>query len=108
MRILATKALPSAKELAAILKKEFSDKYSYELFGLGPNKSILMKKTFFVGAQISINENSITIDGMPPSASASFIAMVLQVFANLFIVFALLPYKKLEKEIGVFLSNRYN
>ena len=108
MKILASKALPSANDLVDILKTEFSDKYSYELFGLGPNKSILMKKTFFVGAQISINGNNISIDGIPPSVSASFISIVLQVFANLFIVFALMPYRKLEKEIATFLNNRYN
>ena len=108
MQVLASRTLPSTKKLATILKKEFSDKYSYEQFGHGAAKSILVRKSFFVGAQITMDGSTFTIDAIPPSVSASFIAMTLQIFANLFIVFALMPYRKLEKEIGTFLNKRYN
>lgn len=107
MKIKTIKALPSSKELMEILQKEYSEKYSFKLFGIGDEKSIIVRKSFFIGAQISKNENEITIDGIPPSALSSLVAILLQQLANLFILFNPSRYKKVEKELSVFLYNKY-
>ena len=77
MKILTAKIPPSTKELAEILKQEFSDHYSYKQLGLGEEKNIIVQKSTFVGVQISKSGNEIT-------------------------------WRKLEKEIGVFLQHKYN
>lgn len=108
MQVLTTKTLPSTKELIEILKREFSDKYTYEPFGLGANKSILVRKSYFVGVQILKNDNVLNIDGISPSVSASLFRVLLEVLANLFIIFSSSSYKRLEKEITVFIKKKYN
>lgn len=108
MKLLTSKMPPSTNELVEILKREFSDRYTYEMFGLGNEKSILVKKSFFVGAQISKRENEFMIDGIHPSISSSLIALLLQVLGSLYILFSPSPYRKLEKEIGVFLKQKFN
>lgn len=108
MNLLTSKTPPSANELIEILKREFSDQYTYQIFGIGNEKSILVKKSFFVGAQISKRENEFTIDGIHPSVSSSLIALLLQVLGNLYILFSPSPYRKFEKEIGLFLKRKYN
>lgn len=106
---------PATKELAAILKRELSDRYAYQLFGLGNSKSIIVRKSTFVGAQISISEKEITIQGMPPSIPAYFLSFLgLTEFAFIPLIFLgqlwSLPsqWKMLEKEIGAFLKRKYN
>ncbi len=42
MKIQASKELPSITELVEILQKEFKDKYSCKLFGLGKDKTIML------------------------------------------------------------------
>ncbi len=108
MNIQTSKKLPTAKRLAEILKKEFSNQYEYEEFGLSEGKSLIVRKSFLVGAQISINKNELIVDSVPPSVTASFIATIMNTFANLFIVFAILPYRKLERDLARFLNNKYN
>ncbi len=108
MKIKTIKALPSSKELMEALQKEFPEKYSFKLFGIGDEKSIIVHKSFFIGAQISKNGNEITIDGISPSALSSLITILLQQLANLFILFNPSRYKKVEKELAAFLYNRYN
>ena len=108
MNISSTKTLPSSKELIEILKREFSDKYSYEQYGVGANKSILVRKSYFVGVQISKYDNELTIDAIAPSVSASLIRMLMENLANLFIVFSSLSYKSFEKEMALFLKKKFN
>lgn len=108
MKIITSKEIPSSKELLQILKEEFRNEYSYELYGIGGEKSIIVRKSFFVGAQISKGRNEITVDGIAPSALASLISILLQLLANLYILFTPSKYKKLEKELSVFLNNKFN
>lgn len=108
MKITTTKDTPSIKELLEILKQEFSDKYSYKLYGFGDEKSIIVQKSFFVGAQISKSKNEFTIDGIPPSALSSLISILLQQLANLFIMFSPSKYKRLEKELSIFINQKFN
>jgi hypothetical protein len=71
-----------------------------------------VSKSPSIGAQISIHENEITIQGTPPPPVAYFVSFM--VWTELAI---LLPFfiglstmsklKELEKEIAVFLKNKY-
>jgi len=108
MKLITLKTLPSTNDLIEVLKREFSDQYTYKIFGLGSEKSIIVQKSFFIGAQISKRDNEFTIDGIQPSISSTLIALTLQVLANLYILFSPSPYKKFEKEIGLFLKTKYS
>ena len=107
MKVIVSKPPPSNNELIEILKQEFSDQYTYKLFGIGKEKSIIVQKSTFVGAQISQTGKEFLIDGTPPSVTASLTALLLQVLVNLYILFQPSPYRELEKEIAVFLKHKY-
>ncbi|MEQ9289364.1 MAG: hypothetical protein RIG77_20720 [Cyclobacteriaceae bacterium] len=115
MKIFTSKNIPPIKKMAEILKQEFSDKFSYELFGIGKEKSIIVEKSTFVGVQISRTKNEISIEGIHPSVPASFISSVLAYFMSsghpINLWFPGLydsPWKKFEKEVGSFLNQKYN
>ncbi len=72
---------PKVEELIQTLKKEFSHRYSYSLFGLGLDKTIMVRQSAFVGAQITIRESEIMVDGTFPSIAASCFATILSIFA---------------------------
>lgn len=110
MRVFKLKASPSTEELAGILKKEFSSFYSYNLFGLDRERSIMVEKSTFVGAQVSIKGNEITVHGIPPTATTTFLsALDFLVTGGLFMG---LPFQskreKFEKEVGSFLQQKFN
>jgi hypothetical protein len=113
MRIPTTKTPPPAAELLEILKHELSSQYSYKLFGVGDNKTIMVGKSTFVGAQISVNGNEIVIQSVPPSVPASSIFSIMA-FTEFAFVLAFLgwglktKWVKLEKELGTFLHHKYN
>jgi hypothetical protein len=115
MQIATSKTLPSAQELVKVLKQEFSNQYSYKLFGLG-KKSIIIGKSTLVGAQISIRENEITIQATAPS----LVGGILSAFGSTELAVFLLPVffrkglllpsqrSEFEKEIGLFFKHKYN
>ncbi len=108
MKIQSKTEIPSSVELMEALKQEYSHKYDIRLYGIGDDKTIIVRKSFFVGAQITRDRNEITIDGIAPSALASLISILLQQLANLFILFSPSRYKKFIVELAVFLNNKYN
>jgi hypothetical protein len=109
MRIVTSQTPPTLSELAEILKQEFAGHYSYKLFGLG-QKSLIVGRSRFVGAQITINDHEISIQAAPPSL---FIGMLLSLacpFPILLIPLFLLDGfgpGDLDKEIGIFLKQKY-
>lgn len=109
MKISTTKTLPSTTELAEILQQDFAGRFSCKLYGLGKDKTIVVNESTFVGAQISISNNEITIQGMPapiiPLISMTELAAVLIFFLGWFFR---KPWVKLEKEIAVYLHHKYN
>lgn len=115
MRIEVSKKLPPIKELAEILKHEFSHLYTYKVLGLG-KKSILVGKSTLIGAQISVLENEVSIASSPPSVFAGILQAVgLTEFAIFLLPIFFheglpLPskYSELEKEIGSFLQYKYS
>ena len=114
MRIQVSKKLPPVEELLKVFKNEFSNHYSYKLFGLG-NKSILVGKSTLLGAQISVFDNEVSINSSPPS----FFAGIVHAMGSTELMVLLFPmffqkggvfsstYVNLEKEIGAFLLNKY-
>lgn len=112
MKISTSKNLPSAAELITILKQEFSERYSYKLFGLGREKTILVGESTFIGAQISMGENEMTIQGAPPSLPAAYFVSFLGMTELAFLLLAFLgsasKMKALEKDIAIFLKAKYN
>jgi len=108
MKILASKQLPSTPELVEILQKEFNDRYACNLFGLGKDKTILVRQSTFVSAQITIRGNEITVQGMPSQFLAIISMTELAAVMILFLGWMLrAPWKGLEKEVAVFLHQRY-
>jgi len=61
MKVITIEQDPSIEEIARVLEQEFSSKYSYSFFGLGDNQTIIVRKSEFVGAQISKSGNQITV-----------------------------------------------
>lgn len=114
MRISTSMALPVINELAEVLKNEFSSQHQYKLFGLG-DKSLMVRESTFVGVQISLNQDSITVQGAPPTlAGGIFSGLVTTelavVILPVFMLFGATPlkFKKLEREIAAFLHKKYN
>jgi hypothetical protein len=113
MRISAAKALPTTKQLIETLKQELPGNYTYKLFGLGENKTILVTESSSVAAQISIRDNEITVQGTPPPPLAYFVsflgwtefAFILLFFVNWSTRSKL---KELEKKVALFLNGKYN
>lgn len=113
MRISTLKKLPSTVELIGILKQELPQNYSYKLFGLGKEKTIIVTKSSSVGAQISIRGNEITIQGTPPPPVAYFVSFLgWTEFAALLLFFMGWSTRskliELEKELAIFLKNKYS
>lgn len=112
MKISTSKNLPSATELIEILKQEFSGSHSYRLIGLGKDKTILVGASTFVGAQISIGENEITVQGVPPCLPAAYFVSFLAITEFAFFLIALMSttskLKLLEKDVAIFLKNRFH
>jgi hypothetical protein len=113
MRISTLKKLPTSAELISVLKQELPQNYSYKLFGLGKEKTVLVTKSSSVGAQISIHDNEITIQGTPPPPVAYFVSFLgWTEFAALLLFFVGWSTRsklvELEKELAIFLKNKYN
>ena len=109
MKIYASKPLPPADELVKILNKEFSPRYSSKLFGLGKEKTIMVKASTLVGTQISIRNNEITVQGtVSPIIPVIAMTELVAIFVLFLGWFSREPWKKLEREVAVFLQQRYN
>jgi hypothetical protein len=106
MRTFKIEQDPSSEEIAQILEQEFSTKYSYSLFGVGDSKTVIVRKSDFVGAHISKSGNQITVHAQSPNLLLSFLDPFLTGMNVLGSVFYS-PLKKLEGDLVVFLKNKY-
>lgn len=105
MKISSSHTSPSTKELFRILSTEVSG-YSARFFGLGTEKTILVKKSAFVGVQITRRENEIIVEGSLPSLPACALSGIFML-DGIFYLFEFLFYtqwKSLEEEIGIVLK----
>jgi hypothetical protein len=109
MRIIATKPLPDNGQLKEVLKNEFSRNYSCELFGLNGQKTILIGKSAFVGAQVSVKEREITIQATPPSVfTGNFLFFFSLIGADT--ILGLLfrsQLRKIEMDVAGFLKTKF-
>jgi hypothetical protein len=112
--IVNVKSTPTNEELMALLKNKLPSEYSVKEFGLG-KKTILIKKSTFIGAQITVRENEISIDASAPSVAGgmwSTLAMteLAIVIVPVFWIAGAFPskMKKFEREVANFIFEQYN
>jgi len=107
MKVFTIEQDPSIEEIAQTIKQEFSSAFSYSFFGLGKNRSIVVRKSEFVGAQVSKSGNQITVYATSPNLLLSFLDPFL---TGLNIVGTLFhaPLKKIEEDLVIFLKKKYS
>lgn len=108
MKVFTVQKSPTTPELMDVLKHQFSDEYSYTQFGLGSEKSIIVRKSPFVGVQVSVMGDEVTVTGIMPSLTGNvflFIDFLLSGMATLLFGSST---KKLEKELALFLKEKYS
>jgi len=98
---------PRPRELSQVLREEFSNRYSYKIFGFGSEKSIIVKKSTMVGVQITPRGDEIAVDHIVPSATGSFFALILGVVGLPNIPPLVESWRSLERETGAFLRRKY-
>lgn len=104
MKVFTIQKHPSAEEIAAALQTEFSSKYEYNLFGIGDSKSVILKKSGLVGAQISRSGNTITVHAMLPNLLLSSLDALL---SGLVSFGSQASFANLEKNLVSFLKIKY-
>lgn len=103
MIVQATRELPNLKDLLEELKNEFSDQYTIKIFGLGSQKSILVRKSAWVGVQITLHGNEIYLDGSFPNIVTSSLMTLLSQST----IAPVYKWVELEKKISDFLKRKY-
>ncbi|QRR00022.1 hypothetical protein [Dyadobacter sandarakinus] len=104
MKVIKIGQDPSNEEIAQALAQEFSSGYSYKSFGLGNNKSIIVRKSEFVGAQISKSGKQITVHAHAPNVLLSLLDVL---YSGIISVASYSSLKELESDLVVFLKNKY-
>lgn len=105
MKVFTIAQDPSSEEIAQTLEQDFSSKYSYSFFGVGKNRTVVARKSEFVGAQISKSGNQITVHAMSPNLLLSFLDSF---FMNVIGLAFHSPLKKLETDLVTFLKKKYS
>ena len=108
MKVFTVQKSLTTHELVEILKREYSDKYTYTFFGLDANKSVIVRKSNFIGAQVYIKENEITVTGLQPTVAGNLFMFIdfLMFDTALMSLFFGPSCKELEKEVAVFLKQK--
>lgn len=109
MRIPTSKSLPGQSALIDILNQEFSGRYSSQTFGLGEDRSIMVRKSPFVGVQITQRNHELDIQATPPSVGMAYFLSVLEMtgLGLTFVIPLRSEWKAFEREIGTFLKKEY-
>jgi len=108
MKITTDQILPSTKELASWVASEFPG-YSTKLFGLACHKTLIVKKSAFVGVQITRRDHELVIEGSLPSISTSILSGFLML-EGIFYLFEFVfhsQWDRLEKEVGSVLNHKF-
>lgn len=96
--IVKAKQLPDFNELLLALKSQFSDYAVYTSHSV-PQKSIIVRKSATVGAQITLYDKEIIVDACCPNIVIStLIGFVSAIFP---------PYHHFERKITDFLNKKY-
>ncbi len=91
--------LPNFNELTEVLKSQFSN-YSIYTFDSKPQKSIIVRKSALIGAQITFHDNEIIVDACCPNI---FISALIGLVSTIFP-----PYHQFEIKVTDFLKKTYN
>lgn len=107
MEVIATRQNPSMNEIVEYLGKNFNDKCSYSRYGLNDNKSLIISKSIFLGAQVWKAGETITVQIVIPNPLLGFLDTLLlgSSFIHLFLSE---ERNKLEKELVRLLRNKYS
>ena len=97
--IVQAKQLPDFNELLLTLKSQFSNYAVYSCFSI-PQKSIIVRKSAAVGAQITLRNNEIIVAACCPNI---FISALIGFTSAIFP-----PYHYFEMKIADFLRRKYN
>ena len=97
--IVIAKQLPDFNELLLTLKSQYSNYAVYTSYSI-PRKSIIVRKSAAVGAQITVRGNEIIVDACCPNI---FISALIGLISIIFP-----PYHNFEIRIADFLKNKYN
>lgn len=95
--IVKSENLPNFSELVQGLKRHFSD-YQVYVFGSLPERSIIVRKSAIIGAQITIRDNEINIDACYPNL---FISSMMS-FLTASTIFPFTSWPNFEKKIAAF------
>ena len=96
--IVQATQVPDFSDLLQTLKSRFP-KYSVYTFDSKPRKSIIVRKSGLIGAQISLHKDEIIVDGCCPNIFVSaLIGFVSAIFP---------PYHHFEMKISDFLKRKY-
>lgn len=109
MKIRTKHPLPSTKALKAYLDTKLSNR-SARLFGLGSDKTLLVKKSAFIGVQITRRDHELVIEGSLPSISSSILSGFLML-EGIFYLFEFIfqkQWKKMELEVAQAISEQYH
>lgn len=91
--------LPNFNELIEVLKSQFSN-YSVYTFDSKPQKSIIVRKSAIIGAQLTINDKEIIVDACCPNIFISALAGLLSTIFP--------PHHQFEMKVTDFLKRKYN
>lgn len=97
--IVQAKQLPDFNELLLTLKNQYSNQEVYILHSI-PRKSIIVQKSAFIGAQITLSDDQMMVDACCPNL---FLSALLGFLSGI-----LPPYMKFEMNITNFLKKEYN
>lgn len=108
------KNTPSSAELLCFLEKVLPSEYSSKLFGLG-KKSIIVQKSTFLGVQITVGKNEISLMGSAPTFGGGMLSGLAMtelaiVILPIFWLTGASPakFRKLEKEVAILIKEKYN
>ena len=104
MIVKITDKAPKLSDLLQTLRNRYSDRYAVSMFEFG-QPSIIVKKSFWVGAQITIRKKEIDLNFTYPSLISGVLGATLLyigAFSNL-----IRSWYSLERELGTFLRKQY-
>lgn len=112
--IIKVKNTPTNEKLIALLRKELPSDYSVRQFGLG-KKTVMIKKSTFIGAQITLRENEIAVDESTPSVAGGILSSLAMIELASLIVFIFAngsatqaKFQAFEREMASLINKKYN
>lgn len=112
--IIKVKSTPTNEELIALLRKELPSDYSLREFGLG-KKTVMIKKSTFIGAQITVRKNEIAVDESTPSVAGGILSSLAMIELASLIVFIFASgtptrskFQAFEREMAALIFKLYN